>query len=175
MAAAVHVIAAVLTGISVVPLLDSIFKSQTPPDQTTIVQITLGQGNLSASLSGNIPGVSLWGVEGQSIGGAFGTSTAEAQGNTVSIPVVANQTVGNVPAQHLAVTNGGDDAVCIAAIGITFPSGLQTAFLTNVGVKCGADWYPSLPVLPESKLRSSCIWIDRTVRTVYISKVLEST
>ena len=79
----------------------------------------------------------------------------------MSIPVVANQTVGNVPAAYIAVTNGGDDAICVAAVGVTFPNGQQSAFLTNLAVGCGADWYPSLPVLPESNVNASCIWIDR--------------
>jgi hypothetical protein len=161
MAGLLNVIAAVFGGISLVPGLESIFKPQTPPDQTTIVQITLGTGNLSASLGGNVPGVSLWDVEGQSIGGVFGSSSIEPQGNTISIPVVANTTVGNVAAEYIAVTNGGDDAVCVAAVGVTFPTGQQTAFMTNIGVTCGADWYPSLPVIPDSNLQSSCIWIDR--------------
>jgi hypothetical protein len=155
--AALNVIAAVVGGISLVPGLSNIFKPQIPPDQTTIVQITLGQGNLSDSLGGNMPGVNLWDIEGQSIGGAFGTSEIVPQGNTVSISVVANKTVGNVPAAYIAVTNGGDDAICIAAVGVTFPTGQQAAFLTNLGVACGADWYPSLPVLPDSNVNASCI------------------
>lgn len=161
MAVVLNVIGLVLGGVGLIQGIESIFKPQTPPDQTTIVQITLGTGDLSSSLSGNVPGVSLWDVEGQSIGGAFGTNSIEPQGNTISIPVVADPIVGNVAAQYIAVTNGGNDAICIAAVGVTFPTGQQTAFMTNIGVNCNADWYPSLPVIPASNLRSSCIWIDR--------------
>jgi hypothetical protein len=134
LAGVLNVIAAIATGTGVVPLLSSLFKPQTPPDQTAIVQITLGQGNLSDSLGGNMPGVNLWDVEGQSIGRAFGSSTIIPQGNTVSNPVVANKTVGNVPAEYMAVTNGGDDAICITTIGITYPTGQRAAFMTNIAI-----------------------------------------
>lgn len=99
------------------------------------MQITLGTGNLSASSGGNVPGVSLLDIEGQSIGGVFGSSHIEPQGTRFLFQLSPTKPL----AMSLRNTNGGDDAICVAAVDVTFPTGQQTAFMTNIGVTYGAD------------------------------------
>jgi hypothetical protein len=48
-----------------------------------------------------------------------------------------------------------------STVGLTYPTGQQAAFMANIAVACGVDWYLSLLVIPNSKLNASCTWVDR--------------
>lgn len=61
--------------VTLIPILFSL-SAPKKDDQTTAVRMVLGEtlGDLSASLSGNVPGVALWDERGRSIGIIPGTS-----------------------------------------------------------------------------------------------------
>lgn len=88
---------ALVGGLALAPVIGSLFAPK-PDDQTTTVRVFLGEtlGDRSASLSGNIPGVSLWDEKGFSIGTTPGKFDILPQGNFKDILVVANPEIGNV-------------------------------------------------------------------------------
>lgn len=160
MAGILNVIGLLATGIGLLPLSNNLFPP--PVKATHTVKIGIGEGlNVSDSLGGNTPGVSLWTVRGEAIGGVFGTSKIVPDGNFISIPVAANATLGNVPAEYVAITNGGDDAICVAYVSVTSPAGDTSVFFGDTGYLCGADWYPSQLLVGTQNAMPKCIWIDR--------------
>lgn len=66
-------------------------------------------------------------------------------------------------ANYLSVDAFGKDGLCVAAVAVTSPTGYQAGWLGDVGMKCGAPWYPSNLVVPGSdpEARPACVWIDQ--------------
>jgi hypothetical protein len=111
--------------------------------------------------------VSLWDELGRNIGTTFGTREIAPQGSFIDIKVTANDDVGNIPAAYASITNGGNDAICIAFITFTFPDDTHGTWTGDVGAKCGAQFFESgrqmgtsgdngkAPPVPK------CVWLDR--------------
>ncbi|KAL9582773.1 MAG: hypothetical protein Q9212_003106 [Teloschistes hypoglaucus] len=59
------------------------------------------------------------------------------------------------------VSNGGDDALCIAYITLTQPDGTSKAWYGDTAKECGADWYHPLLKTGKDDYQPSCFWIDR--------------
>ncbi|RMD41789.1 hypothetical protein DV735_g3303, partial [Chaetothyriales sp. CBS 134920] len=167
LAAGLEVIGLVDTLLSLVPFIEDFLAPPSPSKDATIVRIALGSSdNEAASFGGNTPGVSLWDFIGNAIGSVDGTSKILPQGTFVEVAVEPNEAVGNIPADYMSISNGGNDAICIAGIGITFASGANAGFSTDVAVECGATWtYSNTPVLGQPSTGEvdppKCVWIDR--------------
>ena len=161
MTAALNVVALLGGTLGMLPLLSSLFAP--PADQVTTVRIAVGaSADLSSSLSGNTPGVALWDFNGRAIGATPGSSNVILQGNTVTVTIEPNVTIGNIQPEYMSITNGGDDALCIALLTVTFPNGLgQSSFSGDVGKICGAPWYPSSELFGPQSNSPACVWIDR--------------
>jgi len=50
----------------------------------------------------------------------------------VDIKVNPRGSAGNIQAEYIFVSNGGDDAICIAGLAVTFLDGGKAGFSTNV-------------------------------------------
>lgn len=133
-------------------------------DQTSVIKLVLGStlGDLSSSLSGNVPGVALWDARGRSIGTTTGTSEILGEGNFVNIQVVANSEVGNIRPSYISISNGGDDAICVAGFTIAFPDDTRAAWNGDVAAACGAQTFESLTEFGEDRHKPRCVWIDRS-------------
>jgi hypothetical protein len=132
-----------------------------PPDQTTTVQIQLGQNaTQGASLGGNLPGVSLWDEQGEAIGSSIGGEQLP-QGNFKNVQIVAHPNVGNVPAAYVSISASGDDAVCVAFVTIIQANGDSSSFTGDVAAQCGATWFESSINLGTDGEHPRCVWIDK--------------
>ena len=143
-----------------------VFKDLFEPkkDLITTVKITLGMEldrSLPASLSGNVPGVALWDELGRSIGTVPGSGTILPQGNFVNVEIQAKEEVGNVRPSYLAVSTDGDDAICIAALTITFPDGANAAWNGDIGATCGAPCFLSSTEMGDGHYKPKCVWIGK--------------
>lgn len=160
-----------VSGLALLPVLSNFLIPPTPADLITTVRVVLGisETDTDQGISGNIPGVALWDVKGRSIGTTFGSSNIVKEGGFVDIEVVASTDVGNIPAEYISITNGGNDAICIAGITATFPGGGQAVWSADVAFVCnhtGAFVFESRNVITETTpdglaQHPHCVWIDR--------------
>ncbi|RMZ85211.1 hypothetical protein DV738_g406, partial [Chaetothyriales sp. CBS 135597] len=167
LAAGLQVIGFVDSFVSLVGFLEDFLAPPEASKDATIVRIALGSStNEEASFGGNTPGVSLWDFIGNAIGSVDGTSKILHQGTFVEVVIEPREEVGNIPANYMSISNGGNDAICIAGIGITYASGANAGFSTNVAATCGATWsFSNTPVLGNVSTGEveppKCVWIDR--------------
>ncbi len=166
-ALAAEVIGLIGTSLLSIPIGQGLFAP--PVDQITTVRIVLGEAtNLAASLSGNRPGVALWDDLGQSIGTSFGTDEILPQSSLEEIQITANSSVGNAPPSYISIINGGDDAICIAWVTLTFPDGSQATWSGDTAFQCNFDFFESSrqmgttgPVGAGAPFTPHCVWLDR--------------
>ncbi len=135
-----------------------------------IVRIAAGlTSNTEDTTSGNTPGVTLYDIMGRMIGSTEGKADIIKDGAFTDIKVPFNEGVGTKPAEYIAVTDGGNDALCIAYISLTNPDGGKHVWYGDIGKACGHPWYHSM--LKTGKIGASekegydyqpaCVWIDR--------------
>ena len=152
--------------IGVLPYLSDFFAPD--PKAATNVRLVLGSSvnGAAQSYGGNTPGASLWDFNGNAIGFTDGIKTFLPQGNFVDITVNPDPAIGNIQAEYVSISNGGNDAICIGGLALTFPDGSKAGFSTNVAAACDALWSNSqTPVLDQQASgqveNPKCIWIDR--------------
>ena len=119
------------------------------------------------SLSGNIPGVALWDSFGRQIGKTPGSEGPIKIGNSHEIRVKHDEEkVGNVRPSYISISDGGDDALCIAAVSMDFPDKIaNVVLLGDMVVGCMDEqltaWYPSNTIVTKDQGRPPCFWLDR--------------
>ncbi len=139
-------------------------------DHKPIVRIAAGlSSNIDDSTSGGTPGVTLYDIMGRIIRSTKGKADVIKDGAFIDIKVPFAEGVGTKPAEYVAVTDGGKDALCIAYISLTNPDGGKHVWYGDIGKTCGHQWYHSL--LKTGKIGASekegydyqpaCVWIDR--------------
>lgn len=125
----------------------------------TRVRVYAGlSGGGTESTSGNIPGVALWNSNGGFIGKAMGVyNYVIDEGKFYDLEVKGKKQ----SAAYLSVSAFGKDSLCVAAVGVTSPTGFHAGWFGDVGMQCGAPWYPSNLVIPGSnpEARPACVWI----------------
>ena len=137
---------------------EKIAQAQGTPYQ---VRVGIGQSaNKSDNLGGNQPGVSLWNARGEAIGGVLGTKKIHPDGSFIDFPIHGNKSLENNPAEYIAISAGGDDAICVAYVSVTNPDATARLWLGDVGQHCGADWFHSLLSFGDN-VTPKCVWIDR--------------
>ena len=159
---ALNVIFLGLSVLGVVPILESLINGAKGPQY--VITVGIGEGDTStdpASYGGNTPGVSLWTGTGEAIGGALGSKKIQGAGSSYTVSVNGNSSLGNgqAPAEYISVTNGGDDAICVAYVSVTEPTGTKRLFMGETGFTCNIDWFHSTALIGTQ--RPKCIWIDR--------------
>lgn len=165
--ALLNVIGVAAGALTMLPYLEELFAPPAASKDATVVRIVLGSDtDEAASLSGNTPGASLWDFNGNAIGYTKGKSEVVPQGNFVDITINPRAEAGNIQAQYISISNGGNDAICIAGLAVTFPDGGKAAFSTNIAAECDAAWHVSgTPVLGQLATgeiaNPRCIWLDR--------------
>ncbi|KAL9101493.1 MAG: hypothetical protein Q9163_003241 [Psora crenata] len=128
----------------------------------TVVRIAAGlSSNEADTTAGNQPGIGLYDIMGRTIGSTHGHRTKIKDGDLMDIKVPFNHDVGKKPTEYIAVTDGGNDALCISYIALTQPDGTKKVWYGDIGKVCGADWYHSLLKTSDDDYQPSCIWIDR--------------
>ncbi|KAI9642417.1 hypothetical protein NHQ30_009222 [Ciborinia camelliae] len=155
-----QVIGILFGAISLLPML-----STTQPDltaQTSTIRIAAGTSiNSKDSTSGNTPGIRLFDVVGRAIGEKAGSKKKIADGSFADIQIVAPKDVGARQAQYMSVVSGGNDALCIAYISVTWPDGGQQTWTGDIGKQCGGFWYESQTIMdPSTNYMPKCTWID---------------
>ncbi|KAL9108924.1 MAG: hypothetical protein Q9227_006320 [Pyrenula ochraceoflavens] len=155
------IIGLAMGGIGMVPLSKSFAPDKS--DQTTTVRIAVGTSlDDSANTHGNTPGIALFDVVGRKIGSVGGSSSVIADGSFSDIKVVAGDDMGGRQAEYVSISNGGNDALCIAYISMTWPDGSQYIWSGDVGYSCGGHWYPSQTTFGQAgkDYKPRCLWID---------------
>lgn len=155
--------------IGIIGLVSGAFQSINTPESwmaplhasSTQVRVYAGMsGNKSESTSGNIPGVALWDAAGVFIGKAMGIYNYVIDDSKFHDLEVKGK---KASADYLSVSAFGTDGLCVAAVAVTSPTGYKAGWFGDVGMKCGAPWYPSNLVIPGSdpEARPACVWIDQ--------------
>ncbi|PSN68557.1 hypothetical protein BS50DRAFT_520523 [Corynespora cassiicola Philippines] len=159
MAAALSVIGIVADVISMVPLFSDIMAPKT--DRQTTVRIGVGLSKkIEANTGGNTPGIRIFDVMGRDIGEARGSKDIIADGGFKDIVVESNKDTQGRQAQYISVSKGGDNALCVAYVSMTWPDGQNKAWYGDVGMECGGKWYESQNVFGDSNYSPKCLWID---------------
>ncbi|KAL9123834.1 MAG: hypothetical protein Q9217_006776 [Psora testacea] len=131
-------------------------------EHQTVVRVAAGlSSNEDDTTAGNQPGIGLYDIVGRQIGTTHGSGQIIKDGDFIDISVPFNKGVGKKPTEYISVTDGGDDALCIAYIAITQPDGTKKAWYGDLAKTCGAPWYHSLLKTGDDDYQPSCIWIDR--------------
>lgn len=167
---ALNVVVALATGVGMVPVAKS-FIPKNPPALTTTVRLIIGNvADDAASLSGNVPGIALWDDYGNFLGSKPGNKNIIDKGNFFDIDIVSDKKIGNVAAAYIAVSNGGDDALCIAGITLTNPDTSQSSWSGDIAALCpqtGAAVYQQDKQIADNPdgehvaPHPHCMWIDR--------------
>ena len=158
------------TTLTIIGLVSSLFANiNIPADKfapkqhptKTRVRIYAGlSGDASASTSGNIPGVGVWQGNGGFSGKVMGVyNYVIGEGKYYEHEIISPK----ASTEYVSINAFGKDALCVAAVSVTSPTGYQAGWLGDVGMKCGAPWYPSNLVLPgtDNDTRPACVWIDQ--------------
>lgn len=133
-----------------------------PQDSSkTIIRVYAGfSSRAGESTSGNIPGVAAWDVNGDFIGKAMGAyNYVIGNGKYNDVQIKGKK----LSAEYVSVSAFGTDGLCVAAVGVTSPNGYRAGWFGDVGMKCGAPWYPSSLAIPGTnpEARPACVWIDQ--------------
>lgn len=121
------------------------------------------------STSGNVPGVAAWNADGGFIGKAMGIYNYVVEnGKYYDLEIKGKPE----SADYISVSAFGKDGLCVAAVGVTSPTGYRAGWFGDVGMKCGAPWYPSNLVIPGSdpEARPACVWIDQDGSNGHLNK-----
>ena len=156
---------AVAAGLEIICLVSGAFGIVSPiqgwgPDPGPQITVRVYAGlsdSMTVSTGGNFPGVALWDAYGGLIGFEDGTSSKIGDGASGDIQVSSD----GRSAEYIAVSNGGDDGLCISSLAITMSNGDQLGWFGDVGMACGAPWYHSNAILGNANYRPACVWIDR--------------
>lgn len=97
---------------------------------------------------------------GRDIGEKRGSKSNIADGGYKDIRVTASSEQQGRQAQYISVSKGGNDALCISYIAVTWPDGQQKAWYGDVGYTCGAFWYNSQTIIGDNNYQPKCVWID---------------
>jgi len=158
-AATLNTIGLLLGVVTMVPFLESLTPKQV--DLTTTVRIGAGLSTGSKDdTKGNIPGIALFDVMGRSVGTHRGSKETIDDGGFKDILVEAADGASGRQAEYISISKGGDDALCVAYISMTWPDGGKRAWLGDVGKACGASWYHSQTITGDDDYKPACVWID---------------
>ncbi|KAF8243593.1 hypothetical protein K440DRAFT_656168 [Wilcoxina mikolae CBS 423.85] len=189
MAGLLNVIGIGLTGITMIPFLESLIPRHI--DRTTTVRIGVGLAQDDKPMDGNIPGIRLFDNFGHPIGAHRGNKGRIAEGGyhdisivgeykykTVLIPgprgdyhemkVKDGEGMGGRQAEYISVSKGGNDPLCIAYISVNWPDGGKNPWFGDTGKACGADWYVSQTIAGSNNYRPACTWIDGDTKTGHL-------
>lgn len=155
--------------IGVIGLVAGIFQNINTPDSwlapvhssKTRVRVYAGLATEEGkSTTGNVPGVAVWEENGSFIGKAMGIyNYVVEEGKYYDLEIKGRK----ASAEYLSVSAFGKDGLCVAAVGVTSPTGYKAGWFGDVGMKCGAPWYPSNLIIPGSdpEAKPACVWIDQ--------------
>ncbi|CAG8956820.1 hypothetical protein HYFRA_00011209 [Hymenoscyphus fraxineus] len=156
---AFNVIGLILGVVTMAPMLESMLPSKS--DRETTIRIGVGTSiKGSDTTGGNIPGIRIFDVMGRDIGEARGSKSKIADGGFKDIVVTANSEQQGRQAQYVSVSKGGNDALCISYIAVTWPDGQKKAWYGDVGFQCGGSWYNSQTIIGDDNYQPKCTWID---------------
>jgi hypothetical protein len=160
-----------LNGFFILPLLEEMFSTGVPPHATAI-KFGVGLNNITfdntalkggdPSLGGNAPHIALFDTNGKYLGetgnaGYIDDGSSASDANAILVTMNADS-----QAEYMALSAGGDDAICLSYITMTWPDSTRYFWSGDIGFKCGADWYPSNLEITSNNggNRPKCTWID---------------
>ena len=125
-----------------------------------VVRISAGLSLDGAGrLSGNVPSIALYDVNGHTIGWTKGrpgnnedpddgkkTVDIIAEGGEVDITVPYESGMSRVTAEYLRVSQVGDNNLCVNYITLIHKDGLEFRWYGDIGYQCGYSWYNSLDI-----------------------------
>ena len=134
----------------------------------TIVRVYSGFGyglDGSNNWGGNRPGITLWDELGRYIGHVPGSKAEIAENAMADIVVTHYKTMIGVNAAYISISDGGNNALCVAQIDIKFPDDTSHSWNGDMAHFCsediGARTYASQHRIGKEQLSPYCVWIDR--------------
>ena len=113
-------------------------------------------------LDGHQPGAVMWAEDGTFVGQKKGSKKKYPEGSHIDLLIHSNKGQQNRPGQYLALSAGGDDAICIPAIEIAHPDGSKSSINGNMIVGCDvAHYYHSNKAFGADNDRPDCFWLDK--------------
>ncbi|KAK7977803.1 hypothetical protein PG988_005293 [Apiospora saccharicola] len=156
---AFNVIGLLLGVVGMAPMLNSMLPDKS--DRETTVRIGVGTSIKGEDTTGgNTPGIRIFDVMGRDLGEARGSKKVIADGGFKDIVVTASSDKQGRQAQYLSVSKGGNDALCISYISMTWPDGQKKAWYGDVGYQCGGHWYNSQTLIGDDNYQPKCTWVD---------------
>lgn len=158
---AMNIIGLGLRGLGLIPLFTSFAPDRT--DQTTTVRIGVGTSlDSSVETKGDTPGIALFDVAGRRIGENKGNHKNIGDGSFKDLTITADSDVGGRQAEYISISKGGNDALCIAYLTVTWPDNSKYIWSADVGFSCGANWYASQTTFGAANdgYKPRCMWID---------------
>lgn len=154
-AAAFNIIGVVFGIVSMVPMLGSMMPDKS--DRETTIRIGVGTSiNSTDDTKGDTPGVRIFDVMGRDIGLKAGSLTNIGDGGVKDIKITASKELGARQAQYTSISKGGNDALCIAYIAVSWPDGQKKAWYGDVGYPCGGSWYNSQTIIGDDNYQPKC-------------------
>ncbi|KAH6611650.1 hypothetical protein C7974DRAFT_419110 [Boeremia exigua] len=148
-AAAIKVIGLMFGILSEAPMLGSMLPDKT--DRQTVIRIGVGTSiNAEGNTGGDTPGIRLFDVMGRALGSKRGSKSNIADGGYKDIRVTASRAHQGRQAQYILVSKGGNDALCISYIAVTWPDGQRKR----------GHWYNSQTIIGDTNYQPKCVWID---------------
>jgi hypothetical protein len=145
------------------------------PSHTTVVKVGAGMTGTAAeikdhNMGGNFPVVTLWDSSGRKVGQQTKGDNIDS-GGWKQVDVSHENGMDGVPGEYVAISAGGNDAVCINFITVQWPDGRYWGWLGDVGQMCGGIWYHSDTTVANfqsnsqnpqanNNATSSCTWVD---------------
>ncbi|KAI2614879.1 hypothetical protein GGR54DRAFT_321920 [Hypoxylon sp. NC1633] len=123
------------------------------------VRVTVGldtAGGLNDA-GGDLPDVRLFNEGGEFLGITSGAGKV-ADGGYGDITVNHNEDLNQQPTY--ALFSGNKNAICVAAVSITFPSSDKYSWVGDWGHQCGGSWYYSNVYINQGSRKPDCFWID---------------
>lgn len=132
----------------------------------TAVVVGLGLGPEPETLGGHRPGIAVWDVYGKKLGHIAGSRHKITNGSPWEILVPHYPGIGGPQAQYIAISNGGDDAICIAYVRVIWTKEEKFGWTGDVGEVCHSDWYHSETIIRDGgeggrQHKPKCVWLDR--------------
>lgn len=147
-------------GFAMMPLLESAIPD-VPASDRTAIRIGAGKpfhDESEASFGGNRPTIALFDVGGYNLGAEDGGDKIQAgdyHDYSIKMP---DDNRGQ--AEYILIASGGNDAICISYVTVTWPDGGVRSWYGDYAADCGGHWYYSHTITHPDGHKPKCTWID---------------
>ena len=139
-------------------------------EHATMVRICIGLSSHEGSeMGGHTPNIALFDAVGRKNGRSYINSEKRKveEGAFTDIKIKGRKGAETRQSEYISVSQGGDNAVCIAYISMAWPDGGQRAWYGDVAKSCGQgnalggiSCYYSNTIAGDNDYKPACVWVD---------------